>query len=247
MKRYPSSYNSYTSLFLNSSAFRLYSWHRAHRDLRIWAGKRREEEEKKSDTLTVLSISPLVHLKNEKGDCISTNDTVHPGGHSNALHVLTLCWLFKRNLHVEGSLWNGPYYYLWSSERPVNYSNAWMERGACEEGFREGGSSTKRRREQWRRKPIVACVACVHISTNTGEEWLIVDSAAAIDLDFNGITILPRTHKNNYNIQCMCEKVYLGIIVSNRQKNQHFSVRAASSCPSTVVTSCTEQVCKNCL
>lgn len=64
------------------------------------------------------SISPLVHLKNEQGDWISTNDTTHPGGHSYPVHVLTLCWLFKRNLHVEGSLWNGPYYYLWSRERP---------------------------------------------------------------------------------------------------------------------------------
>lgn len=64
------------------------------------------------------SISPLVHLKNERGDWISANDTAYPGGHSYPVHVLTLCWLFKRNLHVEGSLWNGPYYYLWSRERP---------------------------------------------------------------------------------------------------------------------------------
>lgn len=85
-------------------------WHWPHRDMRMWGEKLIHWQS--------FSISPLVHLKNERGDWISANDSTHPGGHSYPVHVLTLSWLFKRNRHVEGSLWNGPYYYLWSRERP---------------------------------------------------------------------------------------------------------------------------------
>ena len=93
-----------------SSTFKLHRWFCVHR-----------ENVRAKITLKHCQscpISPLIHLKNEQKDWISTNDMVNPGGHSDPVHVLTLCWLFKRNLHVEASLWNRPYYYLWSGERP---------------------------------------------------------------------------------------------------------------------------------